>query len=67
MGDHWGCRHTFGIKTEIAKTQPNQFLHTFLSAKLWRASPVLMPSSGAFVLMAHRPYEPEPRCHPLSI
>src|ERR1700688_4381872 len=24
-----GCRHTFRIKTEIAKTQPNQFFHIF--------------------------------------
>ena len=24
-----GCRHTFRIKTEIAKTRPNQFWHTF--------------------------------------
>jgi hypothetical protein len=28
-----GCRHTFGIKTEIAKYQPNQFWHIYLSLK----------------------------------
>jgi hypothetical protein len=26
-----GCRHKFRIKTEIAKTKPNQFFHIFLS------------------------------------
>jgi hypothetical protein len=25
------CRHTFGFKTEIAKTPPNQFFHILLS------------------------------------